>query len=191
MKSPGRITRLTVSVVVDGTYKTDDKGNRTFVTRTADELKRIEDAVKQSVGYSADREDLFSISCMPFVQEAPEVIAEAEKAKKHDFLVSLIKPIVYLLGTVLVLFFVVRPLLRWLYRSFKVGDRGSDRRKALAEADELPEIEGSEVPQIEAYAKSDEMKHAVAGKRKAIERTSKDDMNTATAVVKSWLQENV
>lgn len=191
VKSPGRITRLTVSVVVDGTYKTDDKGNRTFVTRTADELKRIEDAVKQSVGYSADREDLFSISCMPFVQEAPEVIAEAEKAKKQDFLVSLIKPIVYLLGTVLVLFFVVRPLLRWLYRSFKVVDRGSDRRKALAEADELPEIEGSEVPQIEAYAKSDEMKHAVAGKRKAIERTSKDDMNTATAVVKSWLQENV
>ncbi len=190
VKSPGKVTRLTVSVVVDGTYKADAKGNKAFVTRTADELRRIEDAVKQSVGFSADREDLFSISCMPFAQEPPEAIAEAAKAKKQDFLVSLIKPVVYLLGTILVLLFVVRPLLRWLNRSFKVVDRGADRRRALTDADELPELEGNEIPQIEAMSRGDDMKHAVAGKKKAIERTSKDDMNTATAVVKSWLQEN-
>jgi len=45
------------------------------------------------------------------------------------------------------------------------------------------------VPKIEAVAKSDEMKLAVQGKRKLIEGISRDDIGTATAVVKAWLQE--
>lgn len=191
VKSPGKITRLTVSVVVDGTYKTDAKGNKTFSARNADELKRIEDAVKQTVGFSADREDTFSISCMPFTQEGPELAALAEKAKKNELLASLIKPAVFLVTTLLVLLFVVRPLMRWLSKSFKIIERGADKRRALPTADDLPEITGEEVPQLEAITKGEEIKHAVQGKRKVIEKGSKDDMNTATAVVKSWLQENV
>lgn len=188
--SPGRVTRLAVSVVVDGTYKTDAKGNKTFVTRTPEELKRIEDAVKQSVGFSADREDTFSISCMSFAQDGTDLGALADKEKKREFLASLIKPAVFLIITLLVLFFAIRPLLRWL-KTVKVVERRRDARRALGQADDLPQIEGEELPQLEAIAKSEEMKNAVQGKRKVIERTSKDDMNTATAVVKSWLQENV
>lgn len=191
VKSPGNITRLSVSVVVDGTYKDDGKGNKVFTTRTADELKRIEDAVKQTVGFSADREDTFSISCMPFTQEGPELAAMAEKAKKNEFLMSLIKPAVFLVTTLLILLFVIRPLMGWLSRSFKILEKGSDKRKSLPSAEDMPEITADELPQLEAITKGDEMKHMVQGKRKAIERTSKDDMNTATAVVKSWLQENV
>jgi flagellar M-ring protein FliF len=190
VKSPGKITRLTVSVVVDGTYKTDAKGNKTFAARTPDELKRIEDAVKQSVGFSADREDLFSISCMPFAQEGPEVMALAEKEKKMDLIYSLAKPAIFLIGTLLILLFAVRPLIRWLTNSFKVIDR-TPMRRSYSSMESMPEIESEEIPQIEAMVKGDEAKHMVQGKRKAIEKVSKDDMNTATAVVKSWLQENV
>lgn len=193
VKSPGKVTRLTVSVVVDGTYKTDAKGNKTFVTRPPDELKRIEDAVKQSVGFSADREDLFSISCMPFAQEGPEIMALAAKEKKMDLIYSLAKPVIFLVCTLLILLFVVRPLMRWLTNSFKVVDRTPVRRTGnyISSTESTPELEAEEIPQLEAMAKGDEMKHLVQGKRKAIEKVSKDDMNTATAVVKSWLQENV
>ncbi len=191
VKSPGNVTRLSVSVVVDGTYKTDAKGNNAFTTRTADELKRIEDAVKQTVGFSADREDTFSISCMPFIQEGPEMAALADKAKKNELLASLIKPAVFLVTTLLILLFVVRPLMRWLVKSFKVIERGADKRRSLPSSEDLPEITGEELPQIEALTRSEELKHMVQGKRKVIEKSSKDDMNTATAVVKSWLQENV
>lgn len=192
VQSPGKVTRLTVSVVVDGTYTTDAKGNKVFAARKADELKRIEEAVKQSVGFSADREDQFSISCMPFAQEAPEVMAMAAKEKKMDLVYSLLKPAIFLVSTLLILLFVVRPLIRWLVNSFKVIDRAPARRSYLSTASEsLPELEADEIPQLEAMAKGDEMKHLVQGKRKAIEKVSRDDMNTATAVVKSWLQENV
>jgi flagellar M-ring protein FliF len=190
VKSPGKITRLTVSVVVDGTYKTDAKGNKTFAARTPEELQRISDAVKQSVGFSADREDQFSISCMPFAQEGPEVMALAEKEKKMDLIYSLAKPAIFLIATLLILLFAVRPLIRWLTNSFKVIDRTPVRR-SYSTAESMPEIEAEEIPQLEAMAKGDEAKHLVQGKRKAIEKVSRDDMNTATAVVKSWLQENV
>lgn len=188
--SPGKVTRLAVSVVVDGTYRTDGKGAKTFVTRTPEELKRIEDAVKQSVGFSADREDTFSISCMPFAQEGSDIAALADKEKKQEFLTSLIKPAVFLIITLLVLLFAIRPLIRWL-KTVKVVERGRESRRVMMQNEELPQLESEDLPQIEAIAKSEEMKNMVQGKRKVIERTSRDDMNTATAVVKSWLQENV
>jgi hypothetical protein len=52
-------------------------------------------------------------------------------------------------------------------------------------------LDNDEIPQLEVAPKSEEMKRAVQGKRRSIENTLKNDMNTATAVVKSWLQESV
>jgi hypothetical protein len=75
--------------------------------------------------------------------------------------------------------------------SFKVIERTPQRRAYVSSSEPMPEIEAEDLPQIEAMVKGDEAKHLVQGKRKAIEKGSKDDMNTATAVVKSWLQENV
>ena len=51
-------------------------------------------------------------------------------------------------------------------------------------------LENEDLPQLEVAPKSEEMRRAVQGKRKAIENVLKNDMNTATAVVKSWLQES-
>ena len=189
--SPGNIKRLTVSVVVDGTYKKDASGNRIFVPRLAGELKEIENAVKQSVGFSADREDTMAISCMPFAQEDTDLTSVSEKQQTRDFLTSLLKPVVFLLIVILVVLFVIRPLMKWITtRSAKVADRRYEGDMSITMEDRA-QIEAEERPQIEASAKSDEMKRAVQGKRKAIENITKNDMNTATAVVKSWLQENV
>jgi flagellar M-ring protein FliF len=189
--SPGDIKRLTVSVVVDGTYKNDKAGNKLFVPRLAGDLKNIENAVKQSVGFNADREDIISISCMPFAQEDTDLNAQSEKEKKRELLMSILKPVVFLIVMLLILFFVIRPMLKWVTtRSARVAERAYNGESAIS-MEERAQIEAEERPQIEASAKSDEMKRAVQGKRKAIEHTAKNDMNTATAVVKSWLQENV
>ena len=189
IQSPGDIKRLTISVVVDGTYETAADGNRSFVPRSDDELKRIEDAVKYAVGYSADREDIISVSSMPFAQEDADLLAMAEKAKRNEFITSLIKPLVTLLTVLLILLFVIRPMMKWMSGSVKTVERVPQ---------EQPEIEGEETAQIEsedmaqigaAAAKSDEMKSAVMGQRKAIENIKESDVDSATAVIKSWLQE--
>ncbi|HHO75135.1 MAG TPA: flagellar M-ring protein FliF [Deltaproteobacteria bacterium] len=190
IQSPGNITRLTVSVVVDGQYRTDDTGKQVFVPRQTEELKGIENAVRHAVGFSTDREDTISVSCMPFAQQDTDIEALSEKAKMRDFIVSILKPVVFLLVTLLILLFVIRPLLRWLFKSVRVVEKVTDKHRAIS-SEEAEQIEAEDVLQIEAVAKSEEMKHAVKGRRKLIEKSTKDDMGTATAVVKSWLQESV
>ncbi len=190
ISSPGNITRLTVSVVVDGEYKTDDKGNQVFVPRKAEELTGIENAVKHAVGFSVDREDTISVSCMPFAQEDTDIAALSEKANMREFITSLVKPLIFLLIALLVLLFVIRPLLKWLFKSVKVVETVPEKNKAI-ERETIGQIEVEEIPQIELDAKSDEMKQAVKGKRRLIEKIAKDDKSTATAVVRSWLQESL
>jgi len=190
IESPGGITRLTISVVVDGTYKQDDGGNRIFVSRTESELRNIEDAVRHAVGFSADREDTISVSCIPFNQEESDLMAMAEQAKKRELLMSLLKPAVFLVIILLVLLFVIRPLIRWLSRSIRVVDKTSGKKKLLAGDEEDDEIEARNIPHMEIEDQTDEVKQALIDRRKAIEKNTKSDMDAATAVVKSWLQEN-
>ncbi len=189
IQSPGDIKRLTISVVVDGTYETAADGNRSFVPRSDDELKRIEDAVKYAVGYSADREDIISVSSMPFAQEDADLLAMAEKAKRNEFITSLIKPLVTLLTVLLILLFVIRPMMKWMSGSVKTVERVPQEQPEI-EGEETAQIESEDMAQIEAAAaKSDEMKSAVMGQRKAIENIKESDVDSATAVIKSWLQE--
>ncbi|MGC9324316.1 MAG: flagellar basal-body MS-ring/collar protein FliF [Desulfomonilia bacterium] len=188
--SPGDITRLTVSVVVDGTYEENTEGNRVFIPRQTSELKEIENAVRHAVGFNADRDDIISVSCIPFAQGDSDITALSEKAQKRDLIISLVKPLVLFLVILLLLLFVIRPMLKWVTKSVKVIEKVPEKQKAI-QSDDMQEIEAEERPQIEVAAKSDEMKRMVHGKRKLIEHISKDDMGTATAVVKSWLQENV
>ncbi|HNQ84988.1 MAG TPA: flagellar basal-body MS-ring/collar protein FliF [Deltaproteobacteria bacterium] len=189
IQSPGSVKKLTVSVVVDGTYKTDQEGNKMFVARQASELKEIENAVKNAVGFDIDREDLISVSCMPFAQDDTDLAAISAKEKNKELIMTLVKYALFFLLVILVLLLVIRPLLTWLTKSVRVVERVHARDRGTPEERELLEG-GDDLPQIEAVAKSDEMKRAVQGKRKTIEHITKNDMNTATAVVKSWLQEN-
>jgi flagellar biosynthesis/type III secretory pathway M-ring protein FliF/YscJ len=127
---------------------------------------------------------------MPFAQEDTDLAALSEKEKKKEFILTLLKPVVFLVIVILVLLFIIRPMLKWL-KSVRVVERVHAHERGIPMEDrEL--LEGSEeVPQLEVAPKSDEMKRAVHGKRKAIEQSARNDMNTASAVVKSWLQENV
>lgn len=187
--SPGDVKRLTVSVVVDGTYKTDKDGNKLFVARQASELAEIEKAVKNAVGFNADREDLITVSCMPFAQEQVD-LGSISREKNRELIMTAVKYVLFFVLVLLVLLMVIRPLLNWLVRSVRVVDRVHAHERGIGYEEQGMLEGGEDIPQIEAAAKSEEMKRAVQGKRKTIEHLTKNDMNTATAVVKTWLQEN-
>ncbi|MDB4989878.1 MAG: fliF, partial [Myxococcaceae bacterium] len=71
----GRVMRLSVAVVVDGTYK--GKGDkRTFVTRPAAELATIKNVVATAAGTKEERGDKITVECVPFAEQAPEIVAE-------------------------------------------------------------------------------------------------------------------
>lgn len=190
VKSPGEIDRLTVSVVVDGVYKANDKGKKVFVARRETELKEIEEAVKHAIGFNPDRDDTISVSCMPFVTEGVDIEGLASSAKKTEFLTSLIKPGVFLLVVLLLVLFVLRPIMKWLSGPVRVI-KETPKKERILEGEEKESLEATEDEVLieGAKAKSKEMKQAVQGWRKDIEGLAKDDVGSAVAVIKNWLYE--
>ncbi|WP_425071609.1 flagellar basal-body MS-ring/collar protein FliF [Sagittula sp. S175] len=69
-KVPGAIKRLTVAVLVNGTYEDDGNGNQTFVPLPDAELEALRDLVASAVGFDEARGDQITLRSLAF--ERPE-----------------------------------------------------------------------------------------------------------------------
>jgi flagellar M-ring protein FliF len=119
--TPGAIKKMFVSVAVNGTFKDDANapGAKTYVPRTDEELQTIAGLVKQTVGFSEDREDQFEIKTLAFdtslqeterrERESSDAAARAE-IQRQRLLVTAQK-IVTAIAIVLVIFIVYRFLM--------------------------------------------------------------------------------
>ncbi len=113
----GAIKRLSVAVVVDGTYADDGAGNMTYTPRTADEIAQILTLVRSAAGYSAERGDAVEVINMQFA-ERPDLLAPGTDQAgglldfTRDDLMNGAEMAVTLLIALALVFFVMRPLLK-------------------------------------------------------------------------------
>ncbi len=116
----GTIKKLSVAVLVDGTYEAAKTGEgtgeakRKYAPRADAEMKQIEEIVKKAMGYSAERQDQVEVVNVPFggeeTEEGPGAIATAvlpSAAVWAPYVRYGVAGVLFLL----ILFFVVRPLL--------------------------------------------------------------------------------
>ncbi|KYG68496.1 flagellar M-ring protein FliF [Bdellovibrio bacteriovorus] len=123
-EAAGNLERVSVAVVVDGiaVTKTKEDGTTetTYQPRSAEDLKKYEDLVKNAIGFNTARGDSVKIESMQF---QPEDFSEAEKIlttlERKKLIHALFKWA--LLGFSLALFFfiVVRPFMQWITDSFQ------------------------------------------------------------------------
>lgn len=74
IKESGGIKRLSIAVLVDGTYKKEKNGKETYAPRTAEEITQITDLVKSASGLREDRGDTIKVINMRFTDtNEPEV----------------------------------------------------------------------------------------------------------------------
>jgi flagellar M-ring protein FliF len=134
----GRITKISVAVIIDGTYKLSKGAEGAeageewkYFPRTLEEMKKLENIVKRAVNFDAERGDEVEVVNIPFeekrlkltkVKEA--IIEDGEEAPWYSDL-KLYAPLMkhVFLGFFLFLsfIFVARPLVKWL-TSVSVGD---------------------------------------------------------------------
>lgn len=113
----GRIKRLSVAVAVDGNYKTDDKGTRTYEARAAEEMQQIEQIVRSAIGFDEKRGDQLKVVNLRFSQPEIEALPPAEEP-----LLGLVKDDYWRIAqfgglgmiALLLIFFVMRPLIKAL-----------------------------------------------------------------------------
>lgn len=116
-KPSGSIKRLTVAVVVDGTYAAAPSGKgEIYSPRGEEELNRIKDLVANAVGIDGERRDSVTVNSMPFHTADLPSVGDFEGVawwKGEDFHRQLLW--VGLYGVLLALFglMIVRPFLRW------------------------------------------------------------------------------
>jgi flagellar M-ring protein FliF len=116
MTDPGAIKRLSVAVVVDGTYATDAQGNQTYAPRDQATLDQIKSLVQSAIGFDQTRGDQITIANLQFASgPTPSAIGTAGPGLfdfTRDDLVSGAEMLVTLLIALALVFFVMRPLLK-------------------------------------------------------------------------------
>ncbi len=177
----GKIKRLSVAVLVDGTYKLKD-GKKVYVPRSPQEMAALKKIVKAAIGYSEDRGDELSVVNVPFnittktTSKMARAIAVGSK---------LIRPITNLVLALLFIFLVLRPLLkRYVFKP--------------EEPEALPtEGAGEGIEAIEGGLGEEEaLPHAPAFEplpnvHEELRNVANDYPERAAALIKIWLREKI
>jgi flagellar M-ring protein FliF len=116
LTDPGAIKRLSVAVLVDGTYTTDAQGNSTYTPRDQAVLDQIKALVQSAVGFNNQRGDQITVANLQFAQGPTPSVAGTSGPGLFDFtrddLINGAEMLVTLIIALALVFFVMRPLLK-------------------------------------------------------------------------------
>ncbi|BDQ33281.1 flagellar basal-body MS-ring/collar protein FliF [Pseudodesulfovibrio portus] len=176
----GELKRLTVAVIVDGTWETNpDTGEMTYTPRTAQELDRIRVLIENAVGFDQARGDTIEVSNISFGE--PEMYdADSLMRTMLEYAQRLGKPFLNGLLIFLFLILVVRPVVMALIRP----------RVAEQEIEEMAGLPGSARLALEEEEVDEELLDATRrlenAKNHAIQ-LSDDNIDQAVHLLKTWL----
>ncbi len=145
-ENPGRVTRLSVAVVMDGarvtTTKEDGTLEETYNPRSAEEIQKYMALVKNAIGFSEARGDTVSVENIKFEKEdfgeSDQLLSHLERRKLLNYVIRW-----SVIGFAMFLFFflVVRPFMRWVTESFQesIDDM---LPKTIEELEEIQAVDG-------------------------------------------------
>ena len=113
----GRVNRISVAVLVDGIYTRNESGESVYAPRQKEELDRIAALVRSTIGFDQKRGDQVEVVNLRFAEMPQNLISEPKgwmdlpRLTKEDIMRGIELTVMSLLGLI-VLFFVVRPLVR-------------------------------------------------------------------------------
>ncbi len=187
VQTPGNVKKMSVAVIVDGQYEMkpgqDGKPKQTYIARSADEMKSIEDLVKKAVGYSEGRGDQITVSNIPFASD----LAGSEMVKAENQYLQLLKSYQKVLLNIalilVILIFVVRPFMKRFHQVTK-------------EIQQLPPptgMTGSSASALEDPIASLllEQPNSKLSLRTQSSALVKHNPDKATEIIKSWLKDEV
>ncbi len=107
VKEAGNINKISVAVLVDGTYPENAEGKSTYTPRTEEELKQLRALVSSAIGYDEKRGDKIELINMRFTQDALNLgevsFFERFKLEVQSIIQTLIISVVAILAILLVL----------------------------------------------------------------------------------------
>ncbi|EKV26550.1 Flagellar M-ring protein FliF [Caenispirillum salinarum AK4] len=135
----GEIERLSIAVLVDGTYDVAEDGTRTYVPRSDEQMDKIATLVRSAVGYDAQRGDQVEVINMRFTSLDDFMPEDAWTFMgfTKDEIMKMAEGLGIAIVAILVILLVVRPLVTRAFES-----------AAPDEADMLSADAAAGVPQL-------------------------------------------
>jgi flagellar M-ring protein FliF len=194
----GRVNRISVAVLVDGSYSKNDEGEMIYADRSKEQLDRIAALVRSAIGFDQKRGDQVEVVNLRFA-DAPTVAPVGEPSgwlgmlqfTKDDILYAIELGVMTLLGLV-VLFMVVRPLVKRILASEPVAALAHAALPALGDASAPAAGQnlvpaGSATAQMIDVAQIQGQVHAQSVHRVG-ELAERNPSETAT-IIRQWLSE--
>nr|WP_207168885.1 flagellar basal-body MS-ring/collar protein FliF [Rhodovibrio sodomensis] len=206
----GRVNRLTLAVLVDGHYATNENGEQIYEPRSEQELQKIAALARSAVGFNQERGDTVEVINMQFADPTAD-LRTAETGgflgMRHSELMRAAEMLVLGVIAVLVLLLVVRPLIQRLLET-PIGEpalagadnsllsdySGRDDYAALAPPAGVPSTETAEQFGAEEDEGAEQMidLNKVEGRVKAssvrkISEIVEKHPEEAVAIVRNWL----
>jgi flagellar M-ring protein FliF len=113
----GQVKKLSVAVVVDGTYTPAANGQRTYAPRSGDDMGKITALVRSAIGFDEKRGDQLQVTNMRFadIDTGPEApVAEPILGLDAPAIFKLAQVLILSVTALLVFLLVVRPMIRRL-----------------------------------------------------------------------------
>lgn len=181
----GGIARLTVAVLIDGRYETKD-GTQVYEPRDPEELKRLEEVVKNAVGFTPERGDTIRVEGAKFLQLEDGVAEPAPSPvqKYLPFVVPGLALLAFMIGGGM--------LLARRRKSKKEQAKLTVEQLAAAEAAASVMPEGTTPKVIEEGGEGVAMldTELLSKKRNAALEIAARDPATSAIVISEWLSNN-
>ncbi len=187
-QAPGVVKRLSVAVVVDYQTTKDAQGKVVSKALSPQQMTNITNLVKEAVGFNAARGDTVNVINAPFKQATAVPATGSPPIWQQPWVLDLGKQVLGALAVLLLIFGVLRPVLRSLVSESK-SDRGDGGAVALdmaaGEGGGLGEDRLSLTPQAAGGAPLEGYDAHLANAR----QVAQADPKRVAQVVKSWVNE--
>ena len=193
----GRVNRISVAVLVDGSYSKNEKGEMVYQDRSKEQLDRIAALVRSAIGFDQKRGDQVEVVNLRFA-EAPVVAPLVEPAgllgmlhfTKDDVMYVIELGVMMLLGLI-VLFMVIRPLVKRILASEVVSPLGDGQMPALTDGSQAAasgqSLVANATAQLIDVAQVQGQVHAQSVHR--VGELAERNPNETAAIVRQWLTE--
>ncbi len=127
----GRLARLSVAVLLDGVTVTGADGKAKMQERSVEEIGRITDLVRRTVGYDADRDDQVIVQSMLYATPTVEAVESHDPPAWLAYVSRFWLPVLSTVATLMVLSFLLR-----------AAKRSADSTEVFEHPRSLREMEG-------------------------------------------------
>jgi len=192
--SVGNIKRLSVAVVVDYKTSLDEEGKVVSNPRTDEELQSYRRLVSDAVGLDETRGDTLSVVNAPFAQPIEE--EDMIPIWQQSWFVTLVKQVLAALAIFLIIFGVIRPMLKDLSKpdEFELDyleEVEEEEEEELENAEEISralEQMNEEIDLVEEQTEEEmQEEEELAEKVKEIVQA---DTKVAAHIIREWLRES-